>query len=51
LVAAAGDETEYREPARADKVVPRTCYPHVAFSAGRIVCKDRAGNLACYSVK
>jgi len=41
---------EYRELARIDKVVPGTCYPHVCLSGGLVLCKDREGNLVCYSV-
>lgn len=41
---------EYRELARAEKVVPGTCYPHVALAGGVLCCKDRAGNLVCFSV-
>jgi outer membrane protein assembly factor BamB len=50
LVDAAPDATSYRELARVDRVVPGTCYPHVAFADGLIACKDRDGNLAVFSV-
>jgi len=41
---------EYRELARLDRVVPGTCYPHVALADGVLCCKDRDGNLVVYSV-
>jgi outer membrane protein assembly factor BamB len=39
------------ELSRVEKVVPSTCYPHVALSGGLIACKDRQGNLVCFSVR
>jgi hypothetical protein len=33
-----------------DKVVPGTCYPHVALGGGVLACKDKDGNLAVYRV-
>jgi len=51
LLGASGREGNYRELARVDQVVPKTCYPHVALADGILVCKDLAGNLACYSVR
>jgi len=51
LVAASGKEQKYRELARVDRIVPKTCYPHVALSDGILCCKDRAGNLVCFSVR
>lgn len=50
LVDAARDAAEYRELTRVDRVVPGTCYPHVAFADGLVACKDRDGNLAVYSI-
>ena len=41
---------EYREYARLDRVVPSTCYPHVALADGLLACKDRDGDLVVYSV-
>jgi len=41
----------YTELARADKIVPDTCYPHVALSDGLVACKDRAGNLAVLALQ
>jgi len=49
LVATGG--TRYRELARVAKVVPKTCYPHVALAGGVICCKDRAGNMVCFSIR
>lgn len=39
------------ELARVEKVVPGTGYPHVALSDGLVACKDRDGNLVCFSVR
>jgi outer membrane protein assembly factor BamB len=50
LVDATPDTTEYRELARIDRVVPGTCYPHVAFADNHIACKDRDGNLVVFNV-
>ncbi len=41
---------EYRELARLDRVVPGTCYPHLALADGVLCCKDRDGNLVAFSV-
>jgi outer membrane protein assembly factor BamB len=41
---------EYRELARIDQVFATDAWPHVALSDGRLFCKDRAGNLKCFSL-
>jgi outer membrane protein assembly factor BamB len=41
---------EFRELSHVEHVVRGTCYPHVAFAGGFIVCRDQAGRLACLSV-
>jgi len=42
---------EYRELSRLDRIVRGTCYPHIALSDGILCCKDRDGNMACFSVR
>ena len=51
LVDASPDAKKYHELSRLDGVVKDTCYPHVALSNGIICCKDKAGNLVCFSVR
>lgn len=51
LVDAARELREYRELGQIDTGFAGTCYPHVALSDGIICCKDRDGNLACFSVR
>ena len=50
LVDASPSASKYRELARVDRVVPKTCYPQVALAGGIICCKDRAGNMVGFSV-
>jgi hypothetical protein len=40
----------YRELSRVDRIVPGTCYPHVAYADNHIACKDRDGNLVVFNV-
>ena len=40
-----------RELGRLDGVVPGTCYPHVVLADGILVCKDKDGNVVCFSVR
>ncbi len=40
----------YRELSCIRRVVRGTCYPHVTLSDGVLACKDRDGNLVCFSV-
>ena len=51
VVEALPDKDEYRELARLDGVVRATCYPHVTLSNGVLVCKDRNGAMAVFSVR
>lgn len=41
----------YRELGRIENIVPDISYPHVALSDGMIVCKDKSGNMVCFSVQ
>jgi outer membrane protein assembly factor BamB len=41
----------YSELSRLDGVASATCYPHVTLSDGVLACKDRDGNLVCFSVR
>jgi outer membrane protein assembly factor BamB len=40
--------TKYAELAVKDRVLNAISWPHVAVGGGRIVCRDRDGNLACF---
>jgi len=40
-----------RELSRLDGVAPGTCYPHVVLADGVLCCKDKDGNLVCFSVR
>lgn len=51
LLDAAPGATNYCELAHLEKILPDTCYPHLALSDGILACKDRAGNLAVFSVR
>jgi len=50
LIDAEPADNKYHELSRIDNVVSATCYPHIALSDGIICCKDRAGNIVCFSV-
>lgn len=50
LVEAVPMGDKYQELYRVEGVCSDSCYPHVAFSDGFICCKDKAGNLICFSV-
>jgi len=51
LVETAGrSPTNYKELAAVDKVFSTDVWPHVALADGRLFCKDRDGNLACFEV-
>jgi outer membrane protein assembly factor BamB len=41
---------KYHELASIDRVFATDAWPHVALSGGRLHCKDRGGNLACFEV-
>lgn len=42
---------EYLELSQIDRVFKDDVWPHVVLSGGRFVCKDRHGNLVCFSFK
>lgn len=42
---------QYRELARLDNVFSCDVWPHVVFAGGRLFCKDRLGNLQCFSIR
>jgi outer membrane protein assembly factor BamB len=42
---------KYTELAVRDRVVPAISWPHVAVAGGRVVCRDREGNLACFQLR
>lgn len=50
LVEGAGrSPTAYTELAARDRVVGAIAWPHVAVAGGRVFCRDREGNLACFA--
>lgn len=49
LIDAFPSDNQYHELGRVNEVVPDTCYPHVVLSNGIIYCKDKAGNMVCFS--
>ena len=34
-----------------DRIFKAAAWPHVAVAGGRVVCRDREGNLACLEVQ
>ena len=42
---------QYRELARLDDIFATDVWPHVVLADGRLFCKDRQGNLKCFSVR
>jgi len=42
----------YRQLSAVERVLSRadTCYPHVALAGGKILCRDKAGRLACLAI-
>jgi hypothetical protein len=40
----------YRELAVRDNLFNALAWPHAALAAGRLYCRDREGNLACFTV-
>lgn len=51
LVEGAGrSPNEYKELAVKDKIFGSLAWPHVALAGGRVYCRDRDGNLACFEV-
>lgn len=41
---------EYHELAKLDRVFSSDVWPHVALSNGKLLCKDRLGNMKCFDV-
>ena len=41
---------EYKELAVKDKIFGALAWPHVALANGRVVCRDREGNVVCFAV-
>lgn len=49
LVEGAGRSPDaYKELAAREKIFGALAWPHVALAAGRVYCRDRDGNLACF---
>ena len=42
---------QYRELAKRRRIFRRDAWPHVVLSCGRLFCKDRDGNLACFELR
>jgi hypothetical protein len=40
----------YRELARLDNVFASDVWPHIVLAGGKLVCKDRLGNIKCFSI-
>ena len=40
----------YKELARKRRVFANDVWPHIVLSGGRLYCKDRDGNLKCFSL-
>lgn len=50
LAEANPQENKYTEISSIKDIVPDICYPHIAFSNGIICCKDKSGNMVCFSL-
>jgi outer membrane protein assembly factor BamB len=48
---AARSPERYKELSVRDKLGADLAWPHVVLAAGRLLCKDRAGNLMCWKVE
>lgn len=48
---AARSPKAYRELAMRDRIFSAEAWPHVVLANGRLFCKDRMGNLQCYSLR
>ncbi|MBI3922028.1 MAG: PQQ-binding-like beta-propeller repeat protein [Armatimonadetes bacterium] len=46
-----GSSGAYKELARKEGVFSTEVWPHIVFSGGRLYCKDRRGNLKCFSLR
>lgn len=44
-------DNQYRELHRIDNIASDICYPQITLSNGLIVCKDKSGNMVCFSVR
>ena len=51
LVEASPSDGQYHELSSVKEIVPDICYPHIALSNGVICCKDKSGNMVCFSVR
>lgn len=40
----------YKELAKLDRVFKSDVWPHVALSDGKLICKDRLGNVKCFAI-
>jgi outer membrane protein assembly factor BamB len=49
LIETASDRFE--ELSKTVRILPATAWPHVVLSGGRLYCKDRNGNLKCFTVR
>lgn len=50
LAEAFPSDGQYHELSSVKEIVPDICYPHVALSNGIICCKDKSGNMVCFSI-
>ena len=51
LAEASPSDGQYHELSSVKDIVPDICYPHIALSNGIICCKDKAGNMVCFSLR
>ncbi|MBM3237787.1 hypothetical protein FJZ31_15975 [Candidatus Poribacteria bacterium] len=51
LIEAFPADNQYHELSSVKEIVPDVCYPHVVLSDGIICCKDKAGNMVCFSLR
>ncbi len=51
LLDAMAKDGAYRELSGLSGVLRGTCYPHVVLAGGVLCCKDRDGNLVCFSAR
>ncbi len=51
LAEADAKDGKYRRLAQIKGICSDVCYPHIALSDGLLLCKDRAGNLVCFSLR
>lgn len=42
---------QYHELGSVKEIVPDVCYPHITLSNGIICCKDKSGNMVCFSIQ